>query len=204
MLKLLLVGIATMAALATACGGSSGTSTVVSSTATRAAAGGSTAPTKQSTTATSPTAATAASGFTQAQFNATDACKTLTADQMAALVGGPVSNPTAHPGPGPIQCVFSASVNGQSSPGGIQIAYFTANGGTTPKAWIDGNENGYKPQAEPGLGDYAVFDPSLRETSAARGPVAIVVSGSAPGAAVADVEAAQAAAVNAIIKSLGL
>jgi hypothetical protein len=156
-------------------------------------------------TSTTSGSGTASGGLTEAKFNATNACSTLTAAQMTALVGGPLSSsPTAHSGPGPIECTFGASINGVSSDGSIQIAYFAPTKGESPKTYIDGNEQGYHPQPESGLGDYAIFDPALKETQAAKGPIAVTVAGSPPGSTTAQVEAAQATAVNAIFQSLGV
>ena len=156
-------------------------------------------------TTTTSESGTASGGLTQAKFNATNACNTLTTAQMTALVGGPLSSsPTAHSGPGPIGCTFGANINGESSDGSIQIAYFSATNGESPKTYIDGNEQGYHPQPESGLGDYAIFDPALKETQAAKGRVVVTVSGSPPGSTTAQVEAAQATAVTAIFQSLGV
>ncbi len=125
--------------------------------------------------------------------------------QMTALVGGPLSSPpTSHAGPGPIDCTFAATINGESSEGSIQIAYFAPSKGESPKTYIDGNEQGYHPQPESGLGDYAVFDPTLKQTEAAKGPVALTVAGNPPGSTTSQVEAAQAAVADAIFERLGV
>lgn len=177
-------------------------SSTPSSTATTA---GSSATSGGKATTTTSGSGSGSGGLTHAKFNATNACNTLTVAQMTALVGGALSStPMPSSGPGPIGCTFGATVNNESSPGSIQIAYFAPTNGESPKTYIDGNEQGYHPQSESGLGDYAVFDPTLRETQAAKGPVAVTVAGSPPGSTSSQIEAAQATAVNAIFQSLGV
>lgn len=170
------------------------------------ACGGSTSGTaagsRSTTGGTHATSTTGSGALTLAQFNALDPCTTLSTSQMEALVGGTLSgNPSSTKGPGPHECQFAATVNGGESPGSIQIAYFPPGTGQTPTSWIDSNESGYHPQSESGVGDYAVFDSSLKETQVAKGPVAIVVSGSS-GSSTSDVETLQAQTAAAIIQKI--
>lgn len=69
------------------------------------------------------------SGIDQARIEALDACTTVPPAVLESLVGGPLASaPTAHPGPGPVQCVFGANVGGEESSGSIQIAYIGTTG----------------------------------------------------------------------------
>lgn len=93
-------------------------------------------------------------------------------------------------------------MNGAESSGSIQLAYISSGSGESPKGYIDSNESGYHPQPEAGLGDYAVFDPTLKETEVAKGPLVVTISGSPPGAPASQVEALHAQAAGAILQKL--